>query len=196
MTIREAADIIKDRVSARDVAALYGYKANSGAYIGCPFHGEKTPSLKLHKSGWYCYGCGAGGSVVDFVMMHDGCTFPMAVKALDDRFCLGLIDNGKRTLTSLLSERKARQDFDREKAELVQAVQELIEDAEAELRMWWQVYNDALSTPKAVRTAKQWFDIENAREWCQYYEMQVNDLRESIQEVKAWRMSPSRAHSA
>ncbi|MBR0649526.1 hypothetical protein GXW78_07635, partial [Roseomonas terrae] len=47
----------------------------------CPFHQEKSPSFAVHpaRRNFHCFGCGAHGDVVGFVMRHDGCTFPEAV---------------------------------------------------------------------------------------------------------------------
>lgn len=53
----------------------------------CPFHGEKTPSFNVHpgKGIYHCFGCGAGGSVVDFVMAYERLSFPEAIAALAQR---------------------------------------------------------------------------------------------------------------
>ena len=50
----------------------------------CPFHKEKTPSFTLNeeKGFYHCFGCGAHGSAIDFVMNMDGLTFPEAVERL------------------------------------------------------------------------------------------------------------------
>lgn len=47
----------------------------------CPFHQEKSPSFSVHpaRRNFHCFGCGAHGDVVGFVMRYDGCTFPEAV---------------------------------------------------------------------------------------------------------------------
>lgn len=47
----------------------------------CPFHQEKSPSFSVHpaRRNFHCFGCGAHGDVVGFVMRHLGCTFPEAV---------------------------------------------------------------------------------------------------------------------
>lgn len=52
------------------VLGLAAKKKTSGVFVLlCIFHAEKTPSLWLRPSGmFYCYGCGAAGDVVDFVM--------------------------------------------------------------------------------------------------------------------------------
>ena len=50
----------------------------------CPFHDDGSPSLVLtpHKNLFHCMGCGAAGSVIDFVMKHDGVSFRHAVELL------------------------------------------------------------------------------------------------------------------
>ncbi|SDG40728.1 DNA primase [Roseospirillum parvum] len=56
-----------------------------GEHLGlCPFHNEKTPSFTVSddKGFYYCFGCGASGSVIDFVMNTEGLAFPEAVEKL------------------------------------------------------------------------------------------------------------------
>ncbi len=50
----------------------------------CPFHAEKTPSFYINdqKSFFHCFGCGAHGDAVGFLMRHDGLAFPEAVEQL------------------------------------------------------------------------------------------------------------------
>ena len=58
----------------------------------CPFHEEKTPSFSVNpERGFYhCFGCGAGGSVFDFVMKVEGLSFPEAVECLARRYGITL----------------------------------------------------------------------------------------------------------
>ena len=84
---------IKERVPMVEAAAFYGFHPSRHGYICCPFHNEKTGSLKIYsggKSGWHCFGCGRGGSVIDFVMELFGLTFPQACLRLNTDFHLGL----------------------------------------------------------------------------------------------------------
>ena len=56
----------------------------------CPFHAEDTPSLKVTpgKNLWHCFGCGAGGGPVDWVMKRRGVSFSHAVELLrEDGLC-------------------------------------------------------------------------------------------------------------
>jgi DNA primase len=53
----------------------------------CPFHAEKTPSFTVNprKGIFHCFGCGAGGDALGFLMRHDRLSFPEAVRALAQR---------------------------------------------------------------------------------------------------------------
>ncbi|MFH1098428.1 MAG: DNA primase, partial [Candidatus Uhrbacteria bacterium] len=53
----------------------------------CPFHNEKTPSFMVNreKQVFYCFGCGAGGTIFDFVMRREGLEFGEALKLLAER---------------------------------------------------------------------------------------------------------------
>jgi DNA primase len=48
----------------------------------CPFHGEKTPSFYVYDDHFHCFGCGAHGDAISFVMQIQGASFPEAVEQL------------------------------------------------------------------------------------------------------------------
>src|ERR1700732_4840461 len=58
-------------------------------FVGlCPFHNEKTPSFSVNpeRGFFHCFGCGAGGTVFNFVMRTEGLTFPEAIESLARRY--------------------------------------------------------------------------------------------------------------
>ena len=59
-------------------------KAGANYQACCPFHSEKTPSFTVSptKQFYHCFGCGAHGTAIGFLMEHDGKSFPEAVEAL------------------------------------------------------------------------------------------------------------------
>ena len=69
-----------------DVVSGYVKLQKKGSsYFGlCPFHNEKSPSFSVspNKQIYYCFGCGAGGNVISFVMQYENYTFQEAVKFL------------------------------------------------------------------------------------------------------------------
>lgn len=80
---------VRERASILDVVSDYvGLKKAGANYLGlCPFHAEKTPSFTVNaaKGMFYCFGCGAGGDVVSFVMRMEGLAFPEALRSLARR---------------------------------------------------------------------------------------------------------------
>ena len=62
-------------------------KAGKNYSACCPFHKEKTPSFSVSpdKQFYYCFGCGAGGNALGFVMDHDSLDFPLAIEELAKR---------------------------------------------------------------------------------------------------------------
>jgi DNA primase len=69
------------------LAALVGRRvklARAGRQMKgcCPFHGEKTPSFYVYDDGYHCFGCGAHGDAISFVMQSEGGSFMEAVRSL------------------------------------------------------------------------------------------------------------------
>lgn len=58
--------IIKFRVSVPQAAMHYGLKIERSGLCRCPFHPDKTPSMKIYKAYYYCFGCHETGDVIDF----------------------------------------------------------------------------------------------------------------------------------
>ncbi len=85
---------VRQRNDIVDVISSYVKLQRKGSsYFGlCPFHNEKTPSFSVSpgKQMYYCFGCGAGGSVFNFIMEYENCSFPEAVQMLADRAGISL----------------------------------------------------------------------------------------------------------
>lgn len=85
-------DIVEEVRTRNDIVdVISGYvklqKKGSNYFGLCPFHNEKSPSFSVspQKQMYYCFGCGAGGNVITFVMEYENYTFPEALKVLADR---------------------------------------------------------------------------------------------------------------
>ncbi|WP_416637211.1 DNA primase [Pseudomonas sp. OHS18] len=72
-------DVVSSRIQLKKTGKNYS--------ACCPFHKEKTPSFTVSpdKQFYYCFGCGAGGNALGFVMDHDQTEFPQAVEELAKR---------------------------------------------------------------------------------------------------------------
>jgi len=75
-------DIIDSRVKLK--------KAGRNYQALCPFHDEKSPSFSVNpdKQFYYCFGCGAGGNVLSFVMDYERLDFPQAIENLAHHYGL------------------------------------------------------------------------------------------------------------
>lgn len=85
----ELVEEVRARNDIVDVVGSYVKIQRKGSsYFGlCPFHSEKSPSFSVsqNKQMYYCFGCGAGGNVISFVMNYENYSFQEAVKYLADR---------------------------------------------------------------------------------------------------------------
>lgn len=94
-------ELLNEIISANDIVDIVSsyvhLKRSGSSFMGCcPFHKEKTPSFHVSadKQLYHCFGCGAGGSVVQFVMNAEGLDFPDAVKLLADKAGIRLPEQG------------------------------------------------------------------------------------------------------
>ena len=73
-------------------------RSGSNMFGLCPFHSEKTPSFSVSpdKQIYHCFGCGKGGSVINFIMEIENLSFPEAVEFLARRAGMEVPENGDR----------------------------------------------------------------------------------------------------
>ena len=99
---------IKERLTILEVAARYGLPVKRG-FICCPFHSERTPSLKLYENNtWYCFGCGAHGDVIDFVSKMEGKTFSETMRSLAVELGLGASDFSATDYSNYLKNKRIK----------------------------------------------------------------------------------------
>ena len=92
---REGIDEIKRRNDLAEVVTEHGIelKRRGKTLFGlCPFHQEKTGSFSVSREAglFHCFGCGAGGDVIGFVVRFHQLSFPEALRRLADRAGLEL----------------------------------------------------------------------------------------------------------
>ena len=84
---------VKNLVTMQEICSMYGIPVNRSGFANCVFHsGDHTASLKIYpgSGGFHCFGCGAHGSVIDFVMRLFNLNFRQAVLRINADFHLGL----------------------------------------------------------------------------------------------------------
>ncbi len=152
---------IKDLYTMGDILERYGFqKPNRAGFICCPFHKEKTASMKIYKDSYYCFGCGVGGDIFDFVQKMDGISFKEAFAELG-----GDYENGFPARLKIYQaqkrremQRKAEQRLERKK----QLVISLID-----------VYREWLGRLEPL--SDEWTDTYNALQYQEYLWELLND---------------------
>ena len=197
MDIQNAASAIKATVGMETVIGLYGYQAKHGKMM-CPFHADRNASLQIYQnngrhSGWHCFGCGKGGSVIDFVMEHEGCDFVTAVKAIDIALGMHLLETANL--------------FDMRKRKAEQALYDRIKDAfdryyDAVDEVLDRMFMADFARMRAIedksvneRTADEWTRLTEIPEVLRYIEYLQDRVRENKRKVMLWRNQARRAKS-
>lgn len=100
---------LKMRNDITEVASSYVNLVRRGRnMVGlCPFHGEKTPSFNIYteSDSFYCFGCGAGGDVITFIMKIENLDYIDAVKLLAQRCGMEMPENSYDDSMSVLRKR-------------------------------------------------------------------------------------------
>ena len=65
MNMSSIFEAVRSQVPVRAAAERYGLEVNDSGMARCPFHNDRTPSMKLYADHFYCFGCGKYGDVVD-----------------------------------------------------------------------------------------------------------------------------------
>ena len=106
-------EIIDEIVFRNDIETVIGSyvtlkRAGSNYQAPCPFHSERTPSFTVFTAtkSFYCFGCGAGGDVISFVMRSENLDYVDALKLLADRAGIAIPeDNDTREQTGVSRKR-------------------------------------------------------------------------------------------
>ena len=196
MNTKQAAQTIRDTVPMDRILSLYGYRAKRGV-MPCPFHGEKNPSLKIYPAtgGWHCFGCGRGGSVVDFVMEQEGCSFPTAVRAIDKALRLGLMDPEEDAMEARDEQRVQAwlDDFVNAVNAYLDTLTEIIEKQQKTRLIMVRLLEMKRDRDVQSVTAGEWDEILKWKDEDQYDEYRKTRIDEFREEVAAWRRKARRA---
>lgn len=107
-------EAVKENVTTRQAAELYGMRIDRNGMTVCPFHNDKNPSLKVDRR-FHCFGCLADGDVIDFVSMLYGLSNKDAVEKLAVDF--GIIHESKKKKSFVKMKRALSEERRFQKAE-------------------------------------------------------------------------------
>lgn len=159
-------------LTMEDVLNKYGIKSNKNMCC-CPFHKDKTASMKVYKDGFYCFGCNRGGDLIKFVQLLFNLNFYEAMEKLNMDFNLNLQTRGIVNQKEL---NKIQKEYE------IKREKEKIEKEKLNLKLnracrRYRIYNTILIKLKNKITPTNWEDIV---EVTSYLEMQLELLENYI----------------
>lgn len=161
---------IKDLYSMRDILERYGLpQPNRSGFICCPFHKEKTASMKIYPKDFNCYGCGANGDVFTFVMMMDGLSFKEAYAELG-----GDYDNSFSARKRIYQAQKKR--------EMQRKAEEKLKQKRELNYLLMEVYRKWLDRLEPF--SEGWCDTYNVLQYQEYLWEILNDPEECYETIK------------
>lgn len=158
-------DEIKSTYSMRDILGRYGLQPNRSGFICCPFHKEKTASMKIYQDSYYCFGCGAHGDIFDFVGKMENITFREAFFELG-----GTYEHKKETFGERMNRYHARKD------------REMQRKQEEDLREQRRLNNELIDTYRdclilSVPLSDLWTECYNKLQYQLYLHEILNEPR-------------------
>lgn len=143
-------DEIKAKYSMKDIVGRYGIKINRSGKCCCPFHQEKTASMKVYSDHFNCFGCGVHGDIFEFIQLMEDCDFKDAYFSLGGTYEKNE-DQFKQRMVEYNYEQKRKE---REKAEMFE------HDFKAELLSVWKMSVAEIGRQKAL--TDNWCYLVNA----------------------------------
>lgn len=164
---------IKDLYSMRDILERYGLPQPSrSGFICCPFHKEKTASMKIYETDFHCFGCGAHGDIFTFVQMMDGISFKEAFSELG-----GDYENSFSARLKIYQAQKKR--------EMKRKTEEKLKQRRDLNYLLIEVYRKWLDRLEPLSQA--WADTYNALQYQEYLYDLLNDSNECYEVIEQLR---------
>ena len=126
-------ETVKRSVTTRQAVECYGLSVNRFGKTRCPFHNDRTPSMKVDKR-FHCFGCGADGDVIDLVSQLYGLDVKSAAEKLAADFQIKYKQSGR---TQMIQRTVRAESDDRQQEEV--CFRELLNYLHR-LRQWEGIY--------------------------------------------------------
>ena len=128
-------DEVKQNVTVRQAAEMYGLKPNRSGLIRCIFHNDKSPSMKVDRR-YYCFGCGCTGDAIDFTAQLFGLGLRDAAMKLADDFGICYDSRQKPSVRPKIREPTPEQRYQQEENHCYKVLTDYFHS----LRAWKQQY--------------------------------------------------------
>ena len=182
---------VKQSVTTRQAAEHYGLRVRRNGMACCPFHQDRTPSMKLDER-FYCFGCGATGDVIDFVSALWGIGKKEAAVRLAEDFGISYetkADTAKKNSNKPIKKRQnLEQRFQKMKTYCIRILTEYLQlldiwksrfAPETENDEWHPNFVEALSKQTKIRYLVEVLQIGDVTE-------QVTLIIEHVEEVSTY----------
>ena len=118
-------ETVKQSITIREAAERYGIEVKRGGMVCCPFHADRTPSMKLNEDYFYCFGCGASGDVIDLAARLFGLSSYDAAKKLAADFGIA---GQKPSILAKLQRGKSQAEAERESFRVLGDYLQILQD--------------------------------------------------------------------
>lgn len=144
-------DEILNLLNMKDIIDKYGIKIKKNM-CHCPFHKDKTPSMKIYEKSFYCFSCNSTGDLIEFVEKYFNLNFLEAMEKINIDFNLGLkikgrIDRKKFLELKRKHELKKQQELKNKK---------IINDKLIEASNRYRIYSNIVDNLKKETTIENW----------------------------------------
>ena len=112
-------------VPVKEAAEYYGLEVNRDNMVCCPFHADRTPSMKLNEDYFYCFGCGTSGDVIDLAARLFGLSGYDAAKKLAADFGIA---GQKPSILAKLQRGNSQAETERESFRVLQDYLRILQD--------------------------------------------------------------------
>lgn len=184
------AQVIKERVSSREMMEAVGVSVDRRGMAECPFHCDGDASLKVYsdpRRGWHCYGCHAGGDVIDFVTLWHGVNFREAMSIINDMFGIGL-PIGKQDKAQM---RAYRDEIEQRRKERERR-QEVCDEAE---KAYWSAYEAWLANESILASERPTGPFEDMSEAFMHAVTHREEIKDTLNLAEErWRACRERLH--
>ena len=128
-------EAVKQNLTTRQAAEMYGIRVSRHGMAVCPFHNDKNPSMKVDKR-FHCFACQADGDAVDFVSRLFGLPSKAAAMKLADDFGISYDSRQKPSVRPKIREPTPEQKYQQEENRCYK----VLSDYFHHLRTWKQQY--------------------------------------------------------
>lgn len=129
-------EAVKQSITTRQAAEYCGLSVNRSGKVACPFHKDRTPSMKVDKR-FHCFGCGADGDVIDFVAKFFDIGAKEAAGKLAEDFQISYDHSTEKVKSKPLAKQKKQEQMYRT---LEQKCYRVLSDYFHLLRQWEGIY--------------------------------------------------------